>query len=243
MIAITLAILLSTLAPPRLELDHVFIVVTAGAQPEIAALRAAGLTVSQRVQKHDGQGTASVAAFFANAYLELIWVDSSVSVDDAHRTSLAWFRSATAWRTSGTSPFGIGLRRVDGDTAQLNVPVIREPAPWLAPDQAFELLRQTTEVLAADLFVVPPMAAVPTWVQTRRQRVPELFVHAQPATEITAIRVHGAAAQHPASLHLLKPARVAIVTDSVPLLEVILDGGKQGRRTDLRPLMPVLLVR
>jgi hypothetical protein len=63
---------------PRVELDHVYIVVQPGAAAETAALRSAGLTVSSRVAKHDGQGTASVAVFFENAYLELIWVDTAV---------------------------------------------------------------------------------------------------------------------------------------------------------------------
>src|SRR5688572_7246379 len=75
----------------RVELDHVFIVVTPGAAAEIAALRAAGFTVAADPRKHDGQGTASVAAYFENAYLELIWVDSTVSVTPEHAKTAQWF--------------------------------------------------------------------------------------------------------------------------------------------------------
>jgi hypothetical protein len=243
MLVLALAGQLGTLSPPQLELDHVYIVVKPGGQAEMAALRAAGFTVRSQPQRHDGQGTASVAAYFENAYLELLWVDSSVSVDDAHRSSFAWFRSAQDWATTGTIPFGIGLRRVGGDTAQVGVPVIREPASWLPADQAYELLRQPAEEHAADVFVVPASAAVPVWIARRREMAPQLFVHEGRAHELTAIRVHGRVAQHPSALGVLKPARVETVISDAPLLEIFLDGGKQGKRTDLRPALPLVLMR
>src|SRR5437762_14253030 len=64
---------------PELEFDHVWIVVTRDA-PERAALERAGLKISPYVNRHDGQGTASVSAEFFNAYMELMWPDSTVSV-------------------------------------------------------------------------------------------------------------------------------------------------------------------
>lgn len=242
MLVLALAVQLGTLAPPQLELDHVYVVVKPGGQAEIAALRAAGFTVTSRPQKHGGQGTASVAAYFGNSYLELLWVDSSVSVDDAHQSSFAWFRSAQDWATTGTIPFGIGLRRVGGDTTPLGVPVIREPASWLPADQAYELLRQPAEEHAADVFVVPQSATVPAWVARRREMAPQLFVHEARAHELTAIRVHGRLAQHTSALGVLKPARVETVISDAPLLEVILDGGRQGGRNDLRPIVPIVIV-
>ncbi len=93
----------------RTELDHAFIVVDAGATREISALRSAGITVSNRIAHHDGQGTASVAAMFENAYLELIWLDSAVSIDAEHAGLARKFRHAAAWRTSG----GATGRRID----------------------------------------------------------------------------------------------------------------------------------
>lgn len=52
------------------ELDHVFIVVPARSGPEVAALRAAGFFIDTASTRHAGPGTASVAVFFENAYLE-----------------------------------------------------------------------------------------------------------------------------------------------------------------------------
>jgi len=48
---------------PQLEFDHVWIVVTRDA-PERAALERAGLKISPDVNRHDGQGTASISASF-----------------------------------------------------------------------------------------------------------------------------------------------------------------------------------
>lgn len=43
-----------------------------GGAAGIEALRGAGLTIVREPRRHEGQGTASVAAIFENAHLELI---------------------------------------------------------------------------------------------------------------------------------------------------------------------------
>ncbi|HEX6560258.1 MAG TPA: VOC family protein [Longimicrobiales bacterium] len=229
---------------PRVELDHVFIVVTPGAADEIAALRSAGLTIpSEPPRKHEGQGTASVAAYFENAYLELIWVDSTVSVAPEHVSTAQWFRNAASWRTNGRSPFGLGLRRVAGDTAALPVPVEREAAGWLEAGAAYEVLHQPSDSLAADLFVVPAVAAVPRWIARARRREPELWLHPGGGREITLVRVHGLPNHHPNALRVLRPSRVETIAGSAPLLELQLDGGVRGERVDLRPTVPLVIIR
>jgi hypothetical protein len=222
----------------------VFIVVGAGAEAGIAALRSAGLTVpSEPPRRHDGQGTASIAAYFENAYLELIWVDSTVAVAPEHARTTEWFRSAASWRTNGRSPFGLGLRRVAGDTAALPVPVEREAAEWLEPGAAYELLRQPADSFAADLFVVPEVAAVPRWVARARQREPRLWQHPGGGREITRIRLHGLSHHQPNALRALRPTRIETATASAPLLELQIDGGVRGERVDLRPTLPLVIVR
>lgn len=228
---------------PRVELDHVFIVVAPGGAAEIAALRSAGLTLTAEPSKHDGQGTASVAAFFENAYLELIWLDSSVSVLPEHAGTVQWFRTAEAWRTSGGSPFGFGLRRLAGDTAALPVPVERLYASWLPAGMAYELLHQPSDSLAADFFVVPATNAVPTWIARARERVPELFQHPGGGSRITRVLVHGAAAHEPAAFRALSPKPVAMIRAPAPLIELTLDDGTRGQRVDLRPVLPLVLLR
>lgn len=227
----------------RVELDHVFIVVTPGAAAEIAALRAAGFTVASDARKHDGQGTASVAAYFENAYLELIWVDSSVAVTPEHAKTAQWFRDAASWRMNGHSPFGFGLRRMAGDTSALPVPVRREAASWLRPGEAYELLHQPADSLAADFFVVPARTAVPRWVARAREREPELWQHANGSREITLVRALGLPHQHPAALRVLQPGRIETEHAASPVIELYIDGGVRGELVDLRKTLPLVIVR
>lgn len=227
----------------RVELDHVFIVVEPGGAAGIAALESAGLTVRSEPSKHEGQGTASVAAMFENGYLELIWLDSTVPVDSGHAATHAWFRRAERWRENGHSPFGIGLHRLPGDTAALPVPVRLEAADWLPPGSAYELLHQPSDTLAADFFVVPAATAVPTWIARARARYPRTFTHPGGGRTISLLRVFGMPAQEPAAFAMLRPRRIESRRAPEPLLELHIDAGPGERRTDLRPVLPLVLVR
>ena len=77
----TLVSVFAAEAPP-LTLSHCWVVVTTGA-PERKALERAGLRITPTVNRHDGQGTASVTVEFLNGFLELIYPDSTVSVSPA----------------------------------------------------------------------------------------------------------------------------------------------------------------
>jgi hypothetical protein len=227
----------------HVELDHVFIVVKPGADAELRALRSAGLTVAADTARHAEQGTASVAVLFENAYLELIWVDSAVSIAPDHAATARWFRRAAAWRTTGQSPFGLGLRRTPGDTAALPVPVERELAPWLGPGAAYELLHQPADSLATDFFVVPARASLPAWIARVRDRDPEQLQHPGGGRQITLVKVYGPAEQEPIAFRRLRPTPVEMTRAAEPVLEVHLDNDVRGQRVDLRPILPLILVR
>lgn len=183
-----------------------------------------------------------MAVMFGNAYLELIWPDSTVPVEPQHAETAQWFHDAEAWRTSGRSPFGLGLHRMPGDTAALPVPVELEPAEWLEPGAAYELLRQPPDSLAAEFFVVPPISAVPSWIERLRERSPELLQHPGGGGEVALVRVHGPPQHEPTAFLVLRPGRVEMIRGSEPLLELHLTGG--GReRIDLRPVLPLVVVR
>src|SRR5262245_10894061 len=96
------------IASADLEFDHVWLVVSRDA-PERSALERAGLPVSPNVSRNDGQGTASVAAEFFNAYIELVWPDPTVSVAPRAERGAEKFKQRMNWRRSGWCPIGIGL--------------------------------------------------------------------------------------------------------------------------------------
>ena len=225
---------------PALELDHIYIVIQPPASRAAEALRQAGLVVDTTINRHEGQGTASIAAFFDNAYLELLWVDSATSVDSAHLADLADFRRAANWRESGASPFGLGLHFLTGTPADLPVPTRRDPAPHLGPDMFYLLLRQPDEPLATDIFVVPPSAAVTTWLDRYRARRPDLFAHPLGARKITRVLLRGSPANRPRATDLgSRPIWFESAATQYVIVEF--DGGVQGREWDLRPALPLIL--
>ena len=228
--------------PPVLELDHFYIVVPPGAARAVQALRRVGLITDTSIARHESEGTASVAAFFDNAYLELLWVDSSVAVDSAHRQDLADFRRAAAWRVSGASPFGVGLHFVSGSRADLGVPFRIDSAPQVRPATSYVLLRQPAESLAADLFIMPGDRAATAWLPRFRSRRPDLFAHPMGSRRITRLLVLGPPAHRPRAADL-ELRLIQFEPAASPCVVVELDGGQQGRVWDLRPELPVVLRR
>src|SRR5205807_10078618 len=76
---------------PRLQFDHLWIMVSPGA-PERAALERAGFRISSEVNHHDGQGTSSVTVEFQTAFLELMWPDAGVTVSPGSERAAEKFR-------------------------------------------------------------------------------------------------------------------------------------------------------
>jgi Glyoxalase-like domain len=122
----------------KLEFDHVWIVVTRDA-PERSALERAGLKISPELNRHDGQGTASITADFQNSYIELMWPDPTVSVASGAERGVEKFKNRMNWRTSGWCPIGIGLHRV-GPAAPLPFPTWTIAPNWMPKGPAIEIL-------------------------------------------------------------------------------------------------------
>src|SRR6266567_1042943 len=85
------------------EFDHVFICVSVSGE-EASTLAAFGLTEGTP-NVHPGQGTACRRFFFANAYLELLWVSNAA---DAQSETIQPTHLYERWarRASGACPFG-----------------------------------------------------------------------------------------------------------------------------------------
>jgi hypothetical protein len=98
--------------------DHVFICCSAGG-PEAEALTRLGLKEGS-ANTHPGQGTACRRFFFANAYLELLWVgDPMEARSEAVLPARLWER----WSKRGDAacPYGIVFRPAD-DTTDVRAP-------------------------------------------------------------------------------------------------------------------------
>jgi hypothetical protein len=114
----------------RIELDHLFICTTREA-PEAERLVEFGLREGPPNQ-HPGQGTACRRFSFANAMIELVWVnDAEEAQNDCTRRTLLWERWSR--RTNDASPFGVAVRPVARQSAQPPFPAW-EYRPAYLPD-------------------------------------------------------------------------------------------------------------
>jgi len=86
-----------------LALSHAWIVVKTGAK-ERAALERAGFRIAPTVNRHDGQGTASITVELLNGFIELIYPDSTVAVSPGSRAGAEKFRLKSDWRQTGVAP-------------------------------------------------------------------------------------------------------------------------------------------
>src|SRR5678815_5352472 len=67
-----------------LALSHAWIVVPTGA-PQRTVLEKAGFRIAPTINRHDGQGTASVSVEFLNGFFELIYPDPTVPISPASK--------------------------------------------------------------------------------------------------------------------------------------------------------------
>jgi hypothetical protein len=219
------------------EVDHVFVCTTAGA-PEAQRLVDLGLVEGSR-NRHPGQGTANRRFFFANAMLELLWVEDEAEarseVEPARRLHL-WERWSE--RDGAACPFGVCLRPSEGRSDVAPFPSW-EYRPTYSP---FAMPVASNSTVAAEplVFYMPVHRRMDTAPADRR----EPYVHALPIRELTSLRIFtpGAAALSAAMLASLRSGAFSLQPAARPLLELGFDGERQGVRADLRPELPLILL-
>jgi hypothetical protein len=218
------------------ELDHVSVWVSVGG-PEANRLAALGLTEGQP-NRHPGQGTACRRFFFANAYLELLWVESP---EEAQGPIAAPLRFWERWsgRGSGTCPFGLILRPASADDTAAPFPAWEYRPPYLPPPLVLHAGVNAACVEEPSLFYLPVRRRPDTSPAQNRQPLE----HAAGFRELTALRIFG---PYPGPLSAAMQAvqrTGAVVFRQGPehLAEAGFDGESQGRRADLRPALPLVL--
>jgi hypothetical protein len=217
-----------------LLLDHVWIAVTPGA-PERALLEEVGFRIAPTVNHHAGQGTSSVTVELGDEFLELIYPDDAVSVSPGLEVAAEKFRNKSAWRETGFSPFGIGVRRTAAAPASFPFETWKVTADWMPAGAAIEMLTPKEMPRAPSLFIPPPHPG--------EVIDPALSLHPNGARHLTAVRVVAPSADAlPPAARYLGACRVAAF-DLGPewLVEVTLDDGKQRVQRDLRPELPLIL--
>ncbi len=214
------------------ELDHAFLLVSAGADPEAAALAALGLREGQP-NRHPGQGTACRRFFFANAYLELLWVEDRAETQGGVAGPLRFWERGPG-RAAGACPFGLIFR-----CGPLPFPTWEYRPPYLPPPQALHVGANSDHLEEPLLFCF--------WGGSRPDQRPleqrQPLDHPAGLRELTAARISGphAAAPSAALRAAAQIQPIAFLPGSEHLAELGFDGERQGRRADLRPALPLVL--
>jgi hypothetical protein len=230
-----------------LERDHIFIWVSQGA-PEAAMLQKLGLYTNGRIHKHVGQGTSSMVFLFENAYLELIWIDEPEVARRKNQEIGTDLTARAAWRQTGTSPFGVGLRHRAAGSNNLPFPTKKYWAEWMKPDTFISIAESSANLKEPFYFVVPDYLAVPSAEQLKQllDSQPEYrknLTHALGVGRLTGVEIttnHAGKFSETASM-LSKNGVVVLKRGKSSHAELSFDGGTQGRALDVRPTLPLIL--
>ncbi len=242
-LVVTMAPALAAQAPP-LALSHSWIVVTTGA-PERKALERAGFRIAPTVNRHEGQGTASITIEFLNGFLELIYPDSTVPVSAGLQAGAEKFRLRSAWRENGYCPIGIIFDRTPATPATLPFPTWKVSADWMEQGTFIEMMTPREMPKAVSLSIASHPSAPESYnaALARHAVKGAVLLHPNGARRLTALRVVAPSADRlpPAASYLAGHGLVTFDTGSRWLLDVTLDNGKQGVTKDLEPELPMVI--
>jgi hypothetical protein len=226
-------------------LSHAWIVVATGA-PERAALEKAGFRIAPTVNRHEGQGTASVTVELLNGFLELIYPDPTVSVSPASKAGAEKFRLKSTWRETGYSPIGVVFDRSPATPEKFPFATWRVSADWMEKGTFIEMLTPKEMPRAVSLSISSHPAGTRESANEMLARDPvkgAVFLHPNGARRLTGLRVMAPAADGfpPAASYIAGHGIVKFDVGSRWLLDVTLDSGKQGVARNLEPDLPMII--
>ena len=228
------------------EVDHVWILVSPGA-PQRAAFERLGLIPAPGVNRHVGQGTASITFEFKNAFVELLWVDSSVPVAPGSEAAVRKFTRRQQWATSGGCPFGIALHRTPDAPDSLPFESWPLHQQWMPPGVSFAMLTPRADSLSPALWVMPRSTAVKDLDDPASAPVDSIRATAlrQPGymSTLTRVRLVCTPSYRPtdAMSELAREGVFELRQERGWLLILTFNGGVRRRTRDLRPELPVLV--
>jgi len=231
-------------APP-LTLSHAWIVVTTGA-PERSALEKAGFRIAPTINRHEGQGTASITIELLNGFLELMYPDPTVPVSPALQAGAEKFRLKSAWRKTGYSPIGIVFDRTPATPKRLPFPTWKLSADWMEKGTFIEMMTPKEKPKAVSLSISSHTASTREREKEALARDPAkgaMFLHPNGARRLTGLRVVAPSVDGlpPAASYIAGHGLVKFDVGSQWLLDVTLDNGKQGVTKDLQPDLPMVI--
>jgi hypothetical protein len=228
---------------PPFRLSHAFIVVTTGA-PERRALEKAGFRIAPMVNRHDGQGTASITVELLNGFLELTYPDPTVPVSPALQAGAEKFRLRSAWRETGYCPIAIAFDRTPATPEKFPFATWRISPEWMDKGTFIEMMTPKEMPKAISLSIHPAGASESENEMLARDPVKgRVFLHPNGARRLTGLRVVAPSADGfpPAATYIADHGLVTFDVGRRWLLEVTLDNGKQRKTRNLEPDLPMVI--
>jgi hypothetical protein len=230
--------------PPPLALSHAWIVVPTGAT-ERTLLEDAGFRIAPTVNRHDGQGTASITVEFQNGFLELIYPDLTVPVAPASQAGAEKFRLKSIWRESGYSPIGIVFDRTAATPEAFPFVTWKISADWMEAGTFMEMLtpKETPKAVSLSISAHAGSAGATFAAYGRDPGKRAMFEHPNGARRLTGVRVVAPNAEGlpPAATYLGERGLLKFEVGGRWLLDVTLDKGKQGIIKDFQPGLPLVV--
>ncbi len=232
----------ATTSPRTVALDHILISVARDA-PERAVLEQAGFKIARGVNKHTGQGTASVTIEFQNAFLELVWPDPTVPLEPAFKAGAEKFRNRSEWRTSGWCPFGFALHRAG--SGPIPVPTWSIAAPWMEPGTEMVMLTPRADTRSPSISIHPHAVSEDPAKDTTRSDLRAAGAMDQPngVRRVTAVRLimppdyaPTPGVQFAESQGVFSSSR-----GDAWAVELTFDGARRGTVRDFRPNLPLIV--
>lgn len=217
------------------EFDHIFICVSVGGE-EANALAAFGLTEGLP-NVHPGQGTACRRFFFANSYLELLWVsDAGEAKSKAIQPTHLWERWTR--RASGVCPFGLGFRPKTQHEGGAPFSSWEYRPPYLPTPLSLHVATNANVLTEPMLFHLPFGLRPDRYPGGRRP----LLAHRAGLREVTRVELTNPCAESlsPEMAAVTNAGLVQMRAGPEYLVELGFDGESQGHQADFRPLLPLV---
>lgn len=209
-----------------MQIDHIFIRATLGA-PEAEALRTFGLTEGSG-NVHPGQGTANRRFFFANGFLELLWIADAAEVASPLTAPTRLRERLSA--DSEASPFGICFRDADAGagagTGAAAFPIFDYKPSYLPPGMSIGIASEA------------PLSEPMWFYLAGGKSPPPPAEHTAGISRITAVRCTLPSAIGLSAAALASGINFAEGTKH--LLEISFDGETRGIMHDFRPGLPLI---
>jgi hypothetical protein len=207
----------------------VFVAVTPGA-PDTSLLTSRGFE-GGTPHAHPGQGTASTGVFFANAYVELIWLeDTDAAEAPAIRRTHLRERIDLGHEAC---PFGIGLRKSRDGQNKLPFSTWNYRPPYIPEGLSIPMGTNSDRLDEPLLFLLP-------WKRGPGYECPD---HPNRSRAITRVSLGLPNMVHRSEEFesFTKLNLVEVDREAESLLQVELDGVRCGKSVDLRPVAPLVL--